>query len=151
LLTMNFSEFLFTPITTFLLFNLLAAIGSATANFKQWPSPRFLFIPVVLRIVLLPLMMFCNYRPNTRTWPIWITNEYVYIFLAIVMSFTSGYCSSLAMMYAPKTVDKSKAPIAGMMSAFFLITGICSGVAFTFFISFFIDSLGPDKVLNVDN
>uniref|UniRef100_A0A914RGN5 Serpentine receptor class gamma n=1 Tax=Parascaris equorum TaxID=6256 RepID=A0A914RGN5_PAREQ len=31
-----FRKFLFTPITTFLLFNLLALIGSTVANFVQW-------------------------------------------------------------------------------------------------------------------
>ncbi|VDN59074.1 unnamed protein product [Dracunculus medinensis] len=117
-------EFLFTPLTTFLLFNVLASTGSAFANFVQWPSPRYLVIPVVLRLLLVPAMMFCNYRPNLRTWPVLITNEYIYFVLGLVMSFTCGYFSSLAMMYAPRLVEKSKASIAGMMSAFFLVFGM---------------------------
>ncbi|VDM25168.1 unnamed protein product [Toxocara canis] len=95
-------EFLFTPITTFLLFNALAMIGSTVANFVQWPTPRFLFVPVSLRLLLIPLMMFCNYRPQRRSWPVYFTSEYVYIIFGLLMSFTSGYFSSLGMMYAPK-------------------------------------------------
>ncbi|VDK55210.1 unnamed protein product [Anisakis simplex] len=140
-------EFLFTPVTTFLLFNLLAMIGSTVANFVQWPSPRFLSIPVLIRLSLIPLMMFCNYRPARRTWPVYFTSEYVYFVFAIIMSFTNGYFSSLGMMYAPKSVDKSKAAVAGMMSAFFLIFGICCGVAFTFFVAYFTDYLGPNAQL----
>ncbi|VDN59072.1 unnamed protein product [Dracunculus medinensis] len=146
-------EFLFTPITTFLLFNTLASIGSAFASFVQWPSPRYLVIPVVLRLLLLPAMMFCNYRPNLRTWPVLITNEYIYFALGLVMSFTCGYFSSLAMMYAPRLVEKSKASIAGMISAFFLIfdqgviavTRVFCGIASTFAISYFTDHMGPQE------
>ncbi|VDD92106.1 unnamed protein product [Enterobius vermicularis] len=124
--TYNFfiPEKLFTPITTFLLFNSLAMIGSMTANFVQWPSSRYIIIPAILRIVLIPIMMLCNFRPERRTWPVLIYNEYIYIMLGIIMSFTSGYFSSLGMMYAPKAVEPSKAPVAGMMSAFFLICGM---------------------------
>uniref|UniRef100_A0A0M3HS24 Equilibrative nucleoside transporter 1 n=1 Tax=Ascaris lumbricoides TaxID=6252 RepID=A0A0M3HS24_ASCLU len=98
-------EFLFTPITTFLLFNLFALIGSIVASFVQWPSARFLFVPVVIRLLLIPLMMFCNYRPQRRSWPVYITSEYVYIIFGLLMSFTSGYFSSLGMMYAPRYVS----------------------------------------------
>lgn len=39
------------------------------------------------------------------------------------MSITSGYFSSLGMIYAPRVVHPSKSRIAGMMAAFFLILG----------------------------
>ncbi|VDD93283.1 unnamed protein product [Enterobius vermicularis] len=117
-------EKLFTPITTFLLFNVFALVGSATANRVHWPSPRFIIIPSALRLLFIPTMMFCNFRPERRTWPVLIPNEYVYIMFAIIMSFTSGYLSSLGMMYASKVVEPSKAPIAGMMAAFSLASGM---------------------------
>lgn len=132
-------EKLFTPVTTFLLFNSLAMLGSFIANFVQWPSPRFLIIPVALRLLLIPIMMFCNFRPGPRTWPVYIHSEYVYIAFGILMSFTSGYYSSVGMMYAPKVVEPSKAPVAGMMSAFFLICGIFSGIFFTLPVTAFIE------------
>uniref|UniRef100_A0A0K0EIW1 Equilibrative nucleoside transporter 1 n=1 Tax=Strongyloides stercoralis TaxID=6248 RepID=A0A0K0EIW1_STRER len=133
----------FTPVTTFLLFNLLAAIGSYCANFKQIPGPTKLWIPVYLRILFIPFFFFCNYRPTLRTWPVLIVNEWIYLFGGIVMSFTSGYLSSLGMMYAPRTVHISKSSIAGMMSAFFLILGITSGIIFTFLVTYVADNLGP--------
>lgn len=132
-------EGLFTPITTFLLFNLFAMLGSMTANFVQWPSPKLIIVPAVARLLLIPIMMMCNFRPDRRVFPVYITSDYVYIVFAILMSFTSGYFSSVGMMYAPKVVESSKAPVAGMMSAFFLICGICGGIAFTFVVTAIIE------------
>ncbi|KAK0396792.1 hypothetical protein QR680_001858 [Steinernema hermaphroditum] len=135
-------DYLFTAVTTFLLFNVFASVGSVIANFVQWPNPKTLWIPVTLRLLLIPAFMFCNYRPELRSWPVLIESEWTFIFLGIVMSVTSGYFSSLAMMYAPRVVDTKNCRIAGMMAAFFLILGICCGIVNTFFVSYFIDSLG---------
>ncbi|VDK29157.1 unnamed protein product [Gongylonema pulchrum] len=95
-------EFLFTAFTTYLLFNFLAALGSFLANFVQWPSAKWLVVPVVVRFAFIPLIMFCNYRPGFRTWGVLFDNVWVYILMASIMSITSGYFSSLAMMYAPR-------------------------------------------------
>uniref|UniRef100_A0A0N4ZGL6 Equilibrative nucleoside transporter 1 n=1 Tax=Parastrongyloides trichosuri TaxID=131310 RepID=A0A0N4ZGL6_PARTI len=140
----------FTPVTTFLLFNFLAAVGSYCANFKQVPGPKKLWIPVYLRTLFIPFFFFCNYRPELRTWPVFITNEWIYLLGGIVMSFTSGYLSSLGMMYAPRSVPVSKSSIAGMMSAFFLILGITSGIVFTFLVTYVADNLGPSNRLSLN-
>lgn len=137
-------EYLFTPIFTYLWFNTFAAVGSFLANFFQLPSPKHLFIPVVARLLFIPLFIFCNYRPSLRTWPIWFENHWFFIIFGFLMSLTNGYFSSVGMMYAPRSVEPSKAQVAGMMAAFFLILGVASGVTFTFFLSWFVDSAGPD-------
>ncbi|VDN06779.1 unnamed protein product [Thelazia callipaeda] len=140
-------EKLFISITTYLLFNFFAVVGSFLANFVQWPSQKWLIFPVVARIIFIPLMIFCNFRPEYRTWNIWIYNVWIYIALAVVMSITSGYFSSLAMMYAPRAlfriVEPSKSAAAGMIAAFFLMFGITSGIMFTLIVSWFTDSAGP--------
>ncbi|XP_004519457.1 equilibrative nucleoside transporter 1 isoform X2 [Ceratitis capitata] len=125
---------LFTSVTCFLTFNLFAMLGSLTTSWIQWPSPKYLAVPVTLRIVFIPLFLYCNYHPLnvTRTLPILITNDWVYWIIAAVMSWSSGYLSSLAMMYAPQSVEPKYQVKAGMFAAAMLITGIFAGIVFSF-------------------
>uniref|UniRef100_A0A0R3RXW0 Equilibrative nucleoside transporter 1 n=1 Tax=Elaeophora elaphi TaxID=1147741 RepID=A0A0R3RXW0_9BILA len=143
-------EKLFTPITTYLLFNFFAAAGSFSANFVQWPSPKWLVVPVTSRLALIPLLTFCYFRPEYRTWNVWFYNVWIYIIFAVIMSITSGYFSSVIMMYVPRLVEPSKSTAAGMVAAFFLIFGITCGIMFTFFVSWFIDSAGTYNPGNFD-
>lgn len=68
------------------------------------PGPRFIWIPVLLRGLLIPFFLFCRFEVENkeRTFPILIDNDYIYIVGGIVLAFTSGYYSSLTMMYGPK-------------------------------------------------
>ncbi|CAJ0572699.1 unnamed protein product, partial [Mesorhabditis spiculigera] len=118
----------------FLLFNIFAFFGSLTANYVQFPSHEYLWIMTWARVLFIPFFMYCNYYPLKRTLAVFFPSYYTYIVGAILMSFTSGYFSSLGMMYAPRVVDPSRARIAGMMAAFFLIFGIVSGLFFTMYV-----------------
>ncbi|MCP9265955.1 Nucleoside transporter [Dirofilaria immitis] len=100
-----------------------AAAGSILANFVQWPSPKWMVVPVVARIALIPLLIFCYFRPEYRTWNVWFYNVWIYIIFAFIMSISSGYFSSVIMMYVPRIVEPSKSTVAGMIAAFFLIFG----------------------------
>lgn len=130
----------FTPVTCFLCFNTFAMFGSLIPNWIKWPGHRFLWIPVVLRIFMIPYFMMCNYIPDRRQFPVFITNDWAYIGMGVALGLTSGYYSSLAMMYAPKCVDTEHASIAGMMAALFLVLGIVCGVNFTFFVSWLVET-----------
>jgi equilibrative nucleoside transporter 1/2/3 len=59
-------------------------------------------------------------------------NDWVYWVVAVTMGLTSGYFSSLAMMYTPRTVEERHASTAGMFAAASLITGIFTGILSTF-------------------
>ncbi|XP_030561323.1 equilibrative nucleoside transporter 1 [Drosophila novamexicana] len=124
----------FTLVTCFLTFNVFAMLGSLTTSWIQWPGPKFLVVPVVLRVVFIPLLIFCNYAPKdiVRTLPVFITNDWLYWIIAIIMSYSSGYLSSLGMMYAPQTVNVKYQITAGMFAAAMLVTGIFSGVMFSY-------------------
>ncbi|KAL7741857.1 hypothetical protein ACLKA6_012074 [Drosophila palustris] len=124
----------FTLITCFLTFNVFAMLGSLTTSWVQWPKPKYLVVPVVLRVVFIPLLIFCNYAPKdiVRTLPVFITNEWLYWIIAIIMSFSSGYLSSLGMMYAPQTVNAKYQITAGMFAAAMLVSGIFAGVMFSY-------------------
>ncbi|KAK7081856.1 Nucleoside transmembrane transporter activity protein [Halocaridina rubra] len=122
----------FQAVTCFLTFNLFAMLGNMLPGLFTWPSPRFLCIPVILRILLIPAFVFCHFYPVKveRIMPVLIDSDWAYWVLAVILGLTSGYYSSLAMMYCPRTVEPEYAPVAGMMGAASLITGIFAGINF---------------------
>ncbi|KAI1303023.1 Equilibrative nucleoside transporter 3 [Halotydeus destructor] len=132
----GFDKKYFSPVTCFLTFNVSAMLGNLIPNWVIYPKPDNLWIPVFARLVFIPFFLLCNFNPESRTWPVIITSDYVYLLGGILLGLTSGYYSSLCMMYAPQCVqDKANAPTAGMMAAFFLICGIFAGINFSFVFS----------------
>uniref|UniRef100_A0A0R3TZV8 Nucleoside transporter n=1 Tax=Rodentolepis nana TaxID=102285 RepID=A0A0R3TZV8_RODNA len=106
------AESWFVDITCFFFFNLFALLGCTVTNWIRFPGPRFLWIPVLLRLVFfVPFFLFSNYR-------------------SLVFAFTSGYFSSLGMMYAPISPPE-RAGLAGLLASFFLILGVFSGCNLT--------------------
>ncbi|KAG5671462.1 hypothetical protein PVAND_001657 [Polypedilum vanderplanki] len=137
---------MFTPITCFLTFNVFAMLGSLTTSWIQWPSPKYLVWPVLLRLLFIPLFLFCNYHPLNveRKLPVYINNDYLYWIIAVLMSYSSGYLSSLAMMYAPRAQTNTLHQIkAGMMAAAMLISGIFAGIMFSFMAPIFVQLQMP--------
>ena len=127
------SEEYYTIVMCFLTFNTTALIGSSIASLIQWPSKKYLMIPVVLRVLYIPLFLLCNYQPSniTRVLPVYISNDWVYFVIAVTMGITSGYFSSLSMMYCPRMVESQHSATAGMFGAASLITGIFTGILFS--------------------
>uniref|UniRef100_A0AC34R1N3 Nucleoside transporter n=1 Tax=Panagrolaimus sp. JU765 TaxID=591449 RepID=A0AC34R1N3_9BILA len=126
---------LFAIVFIFLNFNFFSVVGSKSADFFQFPkSPKYLWIPCVVRFLFIPFFFSCAYIPSDwrGAWPILIKNEWAFFVLVSLMSYSHGYYSSIAMMYAPRGADASKARIVGKMSAFFLVFGIASGIACSF-------------------
>jgi len=123
----------FVPVTCFLSFNFFAMVGNMLPGIYSFPGPRFLWIPVVLRVLFIPFFLLCNYQPRgvERLLPVLITNDWAYWFGGIFLGLTSGYYSSLAMMYCPRTVEPEYAATAGMFGAACLITGIFCGINFS--------------------
>ncbi|XP_026473506.1 equilibrative nucleoside transporter 1 [Ctenocephalides felis] len=124
---------MFVKITCFLTFNTCAMLGSFLTSFFQWPKPKYLIYVVTFRVIFIPLFLLCNYQPRkiVRTLPVLIANDWVYWIIAIAMGVSSGYLSSLGMMYAPRSVEPQYAVQAGMLGAAFLITGIFTGITFS--------------------
>ncbi|EYC30935.1 hypothetical protein Y032_0004g1858 [Ancylostoma ceylanicum] len=136
------SKELYPGITTFLVFNFFAAVGSTTANFIQFPGPRLLIFPVLARLLFIPFFMLCNYNVDDRVMPVWFKNEWFFIIGNVIMALSSGYFSSLGMMYAPRVVPSSMSKTAGMAAALCLVTGIMAGVAFTPVITLMVNNIG---------
>jgi equilibrative nucleoside transporter 1/2/3 len=114
-------------------------IGNLIPNWFQRPGPKYLWIPVTLRLLLVPFFLFCNYKEATRQWPVLIGDDYMFIVGGVVLGLSTGYFSSLSMMYAPQCVEGEEKPTAGMMAACFLILGIFMGVNSSFALSAIVD------------
>ncbi|XP_037935248.1 equilibrative nucleoside transporter 1-like [Teleopsis dalmanni] len=123
----------FALFTCYLVFNVFAMLGSLTSVWVKWPSPQTLVIATVLRLFYIPLFLLCNYNPKgeVRQLPVVIGNEWVYIFMGVTMSYTHGYFSALAMMYAPLSVTEHQDK-AGMFACAMLMTGIFVGIIASF-------------------
>lgn len=123
------SEHYFTPVFCFLFFNVFALIGNLIAQYIQWPGPKYLIIFCVVRLIFVPFFLYCNYIPdNERTQPVLFNHDWMFILATILMACSSGYFSSLAMMYTPRCVRPELATTAGMFAALTIILGILIGI-----------------------
>lgn len=129
----NFMGDSFVDITCFLTFNLTATIGSIIPRFFVWPKPKHLWIPCVVRLIMIPLFFFCNYNlpEKERLLSVWF-GDWIYWILAIILGLTSGYLTTVAMIYCATTAEPKYAGIAGQFGAACLITGIFIGIIVTF-------------------
>lgn len=128
----------FSLITCFLTFNLFAMIGNFVTNWWRWPDEDSLSYFVFLRTIFVPLLLMCNIpKDGTNNIPFYITNDWIYWFIGILMSFTSGYFSSLGMMYASKATEPRYSTVAGMFASASLISGVSAGIVFSIVIMYF--------------
>nr|CAH7750237.1 unnamed protein product [Callosobruchus chinensis] len=134
----------FTSITCFITFNVMSMLGSLLPSVVIWPAPKWLWIPVTLRLAYIPFFLLCNYQVKSvdRVLPVLIKNDWVYWIVSSTMGFTNGYWSSLAMMYTPRQVEGRHAPMAGMFAAAALITGIFVGILASFLWPWVIGHIG---------
>ncbi|CAL2039380.1 unnamed protein product [Caenorhabditis brenneri] len=130
-----FGKNIYSGITTFLNFNLMAAVGNLCATFVTVPGPRLLIVPCLIRLVFIPFFMFGKCLPDTRSMPVLYSNEWIFFFGNTILAFTSGYFSSLGMMYAPRVCPPEYSKLAGQVSALSLVLGITAGVGFTYAIN----------------
>ncbi|KAL8618130.1 hypothetical protein ACOMHN_034357 [Nucella lapillus] len=117
-----------TPVFCYLSFNLFAMLGNLLTEMLHFPGPRWVWLPVLLRVAFVPLYLMFNFRPSHRSWAAPLANDYAFIFCSVLMAFSGGYLSSLCMMYAPGKVERHHAGYAGMMMSIFLVLGILCGV-----------------------
>ncbi|CAG9861644.1 unnamed protein product [Phyllotreta striolata] len=123
----------YADIMCFLTFNIFATTGSFLPVFFVWPKPKWVWIPVTLRFLYIPLLLFCNYQIQQaeRTLPV-LFNDYVFFILGATMALTNGYFATISSMYAPKTVEEKHSMVAGMFSGASFLTGINIGVWISF-------------------
>lgn len=124
------SDVYFSKVACFLFFNLFSMIGNYASDRLPKVPPRLLWIPVVARFAFIPAVLFCNYQPGLageRSLPVLFHSDLLFMLLVALFGFTNGHLTSLAMMYAPKSIELKYQPTAGMIASFCLMLGILLG------------------------
>lgn len=128
----------FGPVFCFLIFNSAALLGNVISYYTSWPGKDRVWILSVSRLLFIPFFLFCNFQPDfnaVRSWPVLIPYDIAYIIANLLMALTSGYLSSICMMFVSTGLKQDESLTAGMLGGFFLIFGIFSGVMSTFLLT----------------
>ncbi|XP_063958962.1 equilibrative nucleoside transporter 1-like [Lytechinus pictus] len=129
-----FKQVYFIPLCCFFTFNLGDFFGSVLPAWIRWKYSNYTWVLVASRLLFFPVFIFCNYRPELRSVPVLINNDYAYAFLVVIMSVSNGYLKTVIMMDGPKMVSNPNwAGKAASMMVFFLILGIFCGIQFSLF------------------
>ncbi|KAF2361926.1 Equilibrative nucleoside transporter [Trinorchestia longiramus] len=129
----SWSDTYFQPVMTFLLFNVGDLLGRQAGGFLQRPRPgsRVLYVLVALRLVFIPLLLFCNHTSTSV--PVFFHSDVAYFFIMALFALSNGYLGTLCLIYAPRSVTDSKdAERAGSVMAAMLGLGLMLGAATSF-------------------
>lgn len=135
----RYSDRYFSGFACFLVFNLFAMAGNLVSGWTTWPGKDHVWMIVVARVLFLPFFLFCNFHPASRRWPVLIRSDSVYILGNVLMALSSGYLSSLCMMFASSGLEPDEASKAGMLAAFFLVFGIVTGINSSFICTWIVE------------
>ena len=108
------------PVLMIVTFNVFDFLGRLFPRFIVLFGERSVTIPVLLRVILLPLFMMCIY-------PKVVYHDAVSLVFMGILSFTNGYLSSIVMMTAPGLVEPHEREMAGTIMTVFLLLGITLG------------------------
>lgn len=123
----------FTPLSSFLLYNVADFCGRQVTAWLQVPGPTSRVLPVLVlcRSALVPLLMFCNYQPRDNIHTVLFTHDVYPILFNCLLGLTNGYLGTLPMIYGPKVVSRDLAEATGVVMSFFLTLGLAVGSAFS--------------------
>ncbi|XP_064608143.1 equilibrative nucleoside transporter 1-like [Liolophura sinensis] len=131
------------PVFGLLVFPAFALLGNLLTFFVNKPGPQFLWIACLLRAVLsIPFFLLCNFRADTRSLSVLITNDYAFLAGGALFGMTHGYMGALGMMYGPERVEIENASSAGMFMSVALSLGILCGTNFSMVVKFFVENAG---------
>ena len=128
----------FTPVTCFLLFNVGDYAGRQLASVIQRPGSSargrvFVVAVSVLRVGFIPLFLFCNAAPNSRTIPVVFAHDWMYVVFMAMFAVSNGYLGNLAMLHGPKIFEEAEyQEAAAMVLVAFLVLGTSAGSALSY-------------------
>ena len=95
-------------------------IGRTLPRFITLFKDQKIGVPILVRVVFLPLFVLCNY-------PRVIIYDPIPIVFAALFSLSGGYLASSSMMIIPTLVEPQERELAGMISNVCLLFGIFLG------------------------
>ena len=120
----------FVPVACFLIYNIGDYLGRLLVGTNLAPKicSKFALVLSILRIVFIPLMLFCNIAPSQRHFiSVHFPSDTVYIILVLVMAVTNGYLTSIVMVNAPGRVLDFEQQTASNLMVGLLGLGLISG------------------------
>ncbi|XP_066930695.1 equilibrative nucleoside transporter 1-like [Clytia hemisphaerica] len=134
----KWTESLFVLVGCFLTYNLFDYIGKSAVSFFQKPTnerPWLLVVLAALRVLFIPLFLFCNVQPRLSNIPVAFSHDSLPIIFMALFAFTGGYLGSLPFIYGPSMVEPHEQEITATLIVFSLVAGLTSGAAFSFAIA----------------
>ena len=129
----------FLPVGAFFLYNLLDFCGRFLAAVFKWPKPtdvgaKICFCLSLLRISFIPLLMFCNIRPNERVHSqVFFQSDVAFLIIHGLFSLSNGYMTNINMMNGPSMVNgEDNQAVAASMMVFMLVFGLFIGACFSY-------------------
>jgi len=117
-------------ILCFLTFYLSSMIGNFVTLKVKCPGPRTIVIPVVLRTLFVPILMFCNYMPEKRRTPVLFHHDSIHGITSFMLGFSNGYLLTRLMEHiAQKSIaDGLNIGLAMKLGAVMILSGVLMGV-----------------------
>ena len=131
----------FTPITNFLLCSIGDSLGRILANQYQLSKKpertgKIALGLALLRVLFVPIFLFCNASPSKRTLPVVFDRDGLFITFMAMLSLGNGYLGNLCMLRGPK-IEKENGDIQEKI-AMILVAFLVTGQAFGSFMSYFV-------------
>ena len=136
----SWSKNFFTPVAVVLLFNVADLCGRILATFCQWPKRtafgKFAVLAIcLLRTAFVPIFMYANAKPETRTLPVLLRSDLAFCGLLALLALSVGYFGNHCLTNAPKTLEEASSQEAAslILTATFVL-GQASGSFLSYFV-----------------
>ena len=123
----------FIPVCCFVLFNVGDYLGRIIAERLQWPKPGrmgmiIVFVLTLLRVVFVPLFLFCNASPGNRVnSSVLFESDTAYILIMLAFSISNGYLANVCMISAPQICIPEEQQTAASLMVALLGLGLGTG------------------------
>ncbi|XP_065333966.1 equilibrative nucleoside transporter 3 [Cloeon dipterum] len=118
----------FVPVVGYLLFSICDYSGRLLAGW--WRRPRnskwILFTMSILRIVFIPLFIFCNAQPR-KSLPVLIDSDAYYILIMIAFAVSNGYLANITFINVPSLMSHAEIESASQIMTAWLSLGTSIG------------------------
>ncbi|CAI9739013.1 equilibrative nucleoside transporter 1-like [Octopus vulgaris] len=135
-----FPDKYWTLVFFYLMVNVFSLIGNILGQYLKLMRHRFVWLALLSRsLVFIPYFIFCNYKPEgygTRTLPVYLENDYMFVLGAILMAFSSGYYTSVCVMYAQYNTNREDCYLSGMLTNTMIYCGMFGGSIISLFFPF---------------
>ncbi|KAJ8948576.1 hypothetical protein NQ318_007580 [Aromia moschata] len=120
----RWNDVFFVPVCTFLFFNLFDFFGRESSLRWNWlGGTHVVLVTSVLRLILVPMIMFCNIQPRHHL-PVVFDEDYAYGIFMIVFAFSAGYLTNLCLRLLQSVVQGGEMKIAMFITMMVMIIGM---------------------------